>query len=156
MGGWGVAWGAGGVVVGCVRPVMDRPGGVRRCLDHFLAGAGRLGLVAARLRGVRWEGYRQTLADQLGRSAYPWRGRDYARRYPRRCRGLGGHAGTGGAVGLIVRPVAAGSRPLKDDRHIHGGVGIMLDDILAGVAAWARSEEHTSELQSLMRISYAV
>ena len=23
------------------------------------------------------------------------------------------------------------------DRHIHGGVGIMLDDILAGVAAWA-------------------
>ena len=22
------------------------------------------------------------------------------------------------------------------DRHIHGGFGIMLDDILAGVAAW--------------------
>src|SRR3546814_4647099 len=28
--------------------------------------------------------------------------------------------------------------------------------LLAAAAAWVRSEEHTSELQSLMRISYAV
>src|SRR3546814_1320519 len=28
--------------------------------------------------------------------------------------------------------------------------------LTVGVAPWARSEEHTSELQSLMRISYAV
>src|SRR3546814_7136849 len=28
--------------------------------------------------------------------------------------------------------------------------------LLAGFVSWSRSEEHTSELQSLMRISYAV
>src|SRR3546814_5161330 len=30
------------------------------------------------------------------------------------------------------------------------------DSLMAEARAWARSEEHTSELQSLMRISYAV
>src|SRR3546814_10055621 len=36
-----------------------------------------------------------------------------------------------------------------------GRVGMYGSDY-AGFAAWARSEEHTSELQSLMRNSYAV
>src|SRR3546814_2547340 len=37
-------------------------------------------------------------------------------------------------------------------------VGVHIDDVAAGMqgAGAARSEEHTSELQSLMRISYAV
>src|SRR3546814_6799283 len=45
--------------------------------------------------------------------------------------------------------------PAGDDRH----PGHRVDDrgrADAGAAAVARSEEHTSELQSLMRISYAV
>src|SRR3546814_2782044 len=40
------------------------------------------------------------------------------------------------------------------DRRRVGRTDARLDD--AGIAAVARSEEHTSELQSLMRISYAV
>src|SRR3546814_2187326 len=32
----------------------------------------------------------------------------------------------------------------------------IVTEVGAGVDGWARSEEHTSELQSLMRISYAV
>src|SRR3546814_4496732 len=59
------------------------------------------------------------------------------------------HDGVGGAL----RPVAAGVEPAVDD----------LGEPQAGRPAEnlrsrqrARSEEHTSELQSLMRISYAV
>src|SRR3546814_4360694 len=42
---------------------------------------------------------------------------------------------------------------------VHALVGEALDErelVLAGTALGPRSEEHTSELQSLMRISYAV
>src|SRR3546814_3125142 len=46
--------------------------------------------------------------------------------------------------------VAAGPRFLKCYDSRRGG------DVEQGVAAGPRSEEHTSELQSLMRISYAV
>src|SRR3546814_2564090 len=35
-------------------------------------------------------------------------------------------------------------------------LAMMLKDDAARLAGWRRSEEHTSELQSLMRISYAV
>src|SRR3546814_3968891 len=54
--------------------------------------------------------------------------------------------------GASARPEGArpGSRPRRGV-----GIGMMLPLILAAVAA-ERSEEHTSELQSLMRISYAV
>src|SRR3546814_6239032 len=38
------------------------------------------------------------------------------------------------------------------DRAIAVGAGVLF----LGFAVWTRSEEHTSELQSLMRISYAV
>src|SRR3546814_5934798 len=36
------------------------------------------------------------------------------------------------------------------------GEGVLEQGIDACVSSWQRSEEHTSELQSLMRISYAV
>src|SRR3546814_1938958 len=53
--------------------------------------------------------------------------------------------------------VGAGARPDRDDfaflRLFLGGVG---NDDAAGRLFFGRSEEHTSELQSLMRISYAV
>src|SRR3546814_2876895 len=39
---------------------------------------------------------------------------------------------------------------------IYEVVGVEADDVLATLATQGRSEEHTSELQSLMRISYAV
>src|SRR3546814_8683815 len=38
----------------------------------------------------------------------------------------------------------------------HGAVGSLTSNAPTGWCARARSEEHTSELQSLMRISYAV
>src|SRR3546814_6624897 len=50
----------------------------------------------------------------------------------------------------------------SDRNNPLGGIGILLMAILAPLAATlvqlaiSRSEEHTSELQSLMRISYAV
>src|SRR3546814_5452126 len=51
--------------------------------------------------------------------------------------------------------------------HVCRGTGILNNELYAGVLVWnrlryvknpatGRSEEHTSELQSLMRISYAV
>src|SRR3546814_7624463 len=54
-------------------------------------------------------------------------------------------------------------RPLRPDSPLCGKVDLRLffdvdpsDEILEQVQAAWRSEEHTSELQSLMRISYAV
>src|SRR3546814_4068108 len=44
----------------------------------------------------------------------------------------------------------------KDEGKIIANGRIMADLVQACVATAARSEEHTSELQSLMRISYAV
>src|SRR3546814_7674638 len=41
-------------------------------------------------------------------------------------------------------------------QHVDGDEGKCLDGADAEVGAQGRSEEHTSELQSLMRISYAV
>src|SRR3546814_10800324 len=46
-------------------------------------------------------------------------------------------------LGAEVRAVEAGARTLKDAMN-------------EALRDWVRSEEHTSELQSLMRISYAV
>src|SRR3546814_17742275 len=52
----------------------------------------------------------------------------------------------------MARPASDGSATMTRLRQA-GGVGIVADD---GTVYAARSEEHTSELQSLMRISYAV
>src|SRR3546814_2409886 len=56
------------------------------------------------------------------------------------------------SAGLAGRPAAAGRRPPGLPL---GRVAAALGDVRAGAVA-SRSEEHTSELQSLMRISYAV
>src|SRR3546814_8438921 len=48
---------------------------------------------------------------------------------------------------------AAGQQPAIGLRHRLPGIELTLDE---GMLATDRSEEHTSELQSLMRISYAV
>src|SRR3546814_7728449 len=63
-----------------------------------------------------------------------------------------------GLVGLLllVEPELAEVHDLADRRI---GVGLDLDQVepgLFGQLQGLRSEEHTSELQSLMRISYAV
>src|SRR3546814_6333243 len=48
-----------------------------------------------------------------------------------------------------------------DWKRVHNAVACVAFDLIAGArpgdpCSWNRSEEHTSELQSLMRISYAV
>src|SRR3546814_7004476 len=52
--------------------------------------------------------------------------------------------------------VAAAVRQRLDHRLGHLQVGVAAGDIDVVVIQEGRSEEHTSELQSLMRISYAV
>src|SRR3546814_2061295 len=62
-------------------------------------------------------------------------------------------AGVGEAqVGAMVGPATVPQRP--DPRAFHGQAAEVLGIVVTAVRA--RSEEHTSELQSLMRISYAV
>src|SRR3546814_3912897 len=75
--------------------------------------------------------------------------------------GVRGHRGQGDADRAGRAPVAAGA-----DAQLAGGApgnraGVQPDHPAAGqrrdgVGVGAKSEEHTSELQSLMRISYAV
>src|SRR3546814_4891194 len=61
-----------------------------------------------------------------------------------------------------IRDFAADRHRTVDDTPAGGGAGMVLKaDVLGraidhAAAAHPRSEEHTSELQSLMRISYAV
>src|SRR3546814_4436064 len=68
-------------------------------------------------------------------------------------------AGAGDAPGLLGAPVRLKNR-FAFFRRNSGAVVAHGDDVVAAVAAQVqldvRSEEHTSELQSLMRISYAV
>src|SRR3546814_3454128 len=66
------------------------------------------------------------------------------------------HHALGAFDGLFQRPAAEGVDPEFVDFRADGfGVG-GLDIVQHLVEAVARSEEHTSELQSLMRTSYAV
>src|SRR3546814_1477437 len=47
----------------------------------------------------------------------------------------------------------------SDDKHVERALDALVETKLDGTGErlrWLRSEEHTSELQSLMRISYAV
>src|SRR3546814_8373654 len=69
------------------------------------------------------------------------------------------HAGTGGTDDAVHEPLGQRGRP--DDAHALATGRLPRDGHPVGVAAERRdvvtnrSEEHTSELQSLMRISYA-
>src|SRR3546814_8382202 len=53
---------------------------------------------------------------------------------------------------LIARSLSAGGVRSSDKVHVAYGYGLFT----GGLGAHYRSEEHTSDLQSLMRISYAV
>src|SRR3546814_5464190 len=67
-----------------------------------------------------------------------------------------------GSRGVVLfLPASAGQRDLSRP-HFGSGLSWLLDPLarpsraLSGAVRRIRSEEHTSELQSLMRISYAV
>src|SRR3546814_9256578 len=60
----------------------------------------------------------------------------------------------GDVVGAAVGPVRAAVD--RDDQRLQAFAIIDLPDDLGSLLCGQRSEEHTSELQSLMRISYAV
>src|SRR3546814_10054313 len=72
--------------------------------------------------------------------------------YPvRRCSGRGGMLGRASRARTSLKCYAIGGS------HDHHGMPGIIEQRLANHnAGFSRSEEHTSELQSLMRISYAV
>src|SRR3546814_8039570 len=76
----------------------------------------------------------------------------------RRCRGC--DDATDACVGVVLENVALGLlgvEPGEPTAHVHQGGDPSGGAVAASkLAADLRSEEHTSELQSLMRISYAV
>src|SRR3546814_4461378 len=71
------------------------------------------------------------------------------------------HAAAQADVQPLVRlasqaPRAQALEQVHAQRELGGAAGVILEERLDGAPRRARSEEHTSELQSLMRISYAV
>src|SRR3546814_5703140 len=58
--------------------------------------------------------------------------------------------------GLPVMGFRVEARHCNPMQTCHGGMLMTFADMLLGFTVSVRSEEHTSELQSLMRISYAV
>src|SRR3546814_10904898 len=61
------------------------------------------------------------------------------------------------AMGAEIDGVGTETLTIEGVDRLHGATyRVMADRIEAGSYACARSEEHTSELQSIMRISYAV
>src|SRR3546814_9732487 len=85
--------------------------------------------MGATAAGRSWPGHRQVAAAGNGQLRAPWP-------RPERCAAQGSRSGRG-FIGVL---------PLW---HAEGSAD-------GAVAGRRRSEEHTSELQSLMRISYAV
>src|SRR3546814_10755581 len=59
-------------------------------------------------------------------------------------------------MGAHGQKMALNEVRLTRRRHADGNVGLAHGEVELAVAQDERSEEHTSELQSLMRISYAV
>src|SRR3546814_7133541 len=65
--------------------------------------------------------------------------------------------GRGGLAQRVFMQGGVEVRPeLLESPHDHGDLVTLLPHLLESGAVRRRSEEHTSELQSLMRISYAV
>src|SRR3546814_10812570 len=58
--------------------------------------------------------------------------------------------------GAVIADASDWTQPVKDAAKASGVAGIVLSHEGRGFIEPVRSEEHTSELQSLMRISYAV
>src|SRR3546814_9829106 len=106
----------------------------------------------------------QSVAQIVGRSDPIKRG-GYCHRHQRRRRG-GKDEGAGAIDEIALDDVRAADERTLDAQALAAGVqadGIVLSLQSSGktaalwpVDAGCRSEEHTSELQSLMRISYAV
>src|SRR3546814_8715787 len=70
---------------------------------------------------------------------------------------VGRVVGTGGRVGRAVHHQRHVEDVIGGGQFGRGEVGEALDELAAaGITVGHRSEEHTSELQSLMSISYAV
>src|SRR3546814_5996181 len=65
-----------------------------------------------------------------------------------------------GTFGVVAGPIMASSNTFEivlEGKGAHGAMPHLgVDPVMAAVQLAQRSEEHTSELQSLMRISYAV
>src|SRR3546814_9799863 len=61
------------------------------------------------------------------------------------------------APGIMETPASKGSLPVETYARVHGSQMLNLHGVADAIARLGvRSEEHTSELQSLMRTSYAV
>src|SRR3546814_6281470 len=85
-----------------------------------------------------------------GAASSGWRRRDRARGWRSAGRGYAPDGAFHEELAAEAAPTRAPGRLQVADDPVCGGVGGL------GVERGLRSEEHTSELQSLMRISYAV
>src|SRR3546814_3111131 len=92
----------------------------------------------------------QSVAQIVGRSDPIKRG-GYCHRHQRRRRG-GKDEGAGAIDEIALDDVRAADERTLDAQAL--AAGVQADSIVLSLQS--RSEEHTSELQSLMRISYAV
>src|SRR3546814_2574597 len=75
---------------------------------------------------------------------------------PRQCMVLGLYAAPNGQPAKTGEPLTEGSLRMDSVYCAAAGQSLSAEQAAAAAASLKRSEEHTSELQSLMRISYAV
>src|SRR3546814_9285533 len=90
--------------------------------------------------------------EPVGKGDHQFAARDLARQLDRRLDRIG--PGRAGEHRAIVESARLQDQRLVGFEERRLGIGVEVEPV--GDAIVARSEEHTSELQSLMRISYAV